>query len=167
MLFPQIWRGTLLAVRLTERIVEHTNLRKTVSFRLTHLIFALLIWSGTANALDPKRELSQFGVEVWLTENGLPQNTVHAITQTKNGYVWTATEGGLARYDGVNFRIFDRQNTPELPSNYIRALLEDPKVNPRISTAERLLRLQPGSPTTFTRVEGLPNNSIQSLYEDR
>ena len=138
-----------------------------MSFRLTHLIFALLIWSGTANALDPKRELSQFGVEVWLTENGLPQNTVHAISQTKNGYVWIATEGGLARYDGVNFRIFDRQNTPDLPSNYIRALLEDRKGNLWIGTAEGLVRLQPGNPTMFTRVEGLPNNSIQSLYEDR
>src|SRR4030095_9097614 len=126
---PKICRGTLSAARLTERVVEHARLRKPVSFRLTHLIFALLIWSGTANALDPKRELSQFGVEVWLTENGLPQNTVHAITQTKNGYVWIATEGGLARYDGINFRIFDRQNTPELPSNYIRALMEDRQGN--------------------------------------
>ncbi len=138
-----------------------------MSFRFTHLIFVLLIWSGTANALDPERELSQFGVDAWLTENGLPQNTVHAITQTKNGYVWIATEGGLARYDGINFRIFDKQNTPELPSNYIRALMEDRQGNLWIGTAEGLVRLQPGNATVFTRVEGLPNNSIQSLYEDR
>ena len=106
-------------------------------------------------------------MEVWLTENGLPQNTVHAITQTRNGYVWIATEGGLARYDGINFRIFDKQNTPQLPSNYIRALMEDRQGNLWIGTAEGLVRLRSGNETVFTRVEGLPNNSIQSLYEDR
>jgi len=136
-----------------------------VSFRFTHVVFALLIWSGTANALDPNKQLSQFGVEVWLTENGLPQNTVHAVTQTQNGYIWIATEGGLARYDGITFRIFDKQNTPALPSNYIRALKEDRQGNLWIGTAEGLVRLQAGN--VFTRIEGLPNNSIQSLYEDR
>ena len=136
-----------------------------MSSRFIHLIFGLLIWSATANALDPQKQLSQFGVEVWLTENGLPQNTVHAITQTQNGYIWIATEGGLARYDGINFRVFDKQNTPELPSNYIRALKEDRKGNLWIGTAEGLVRLQSGD--VFTRVEGLPNNSVQSLYEGR
>lgn len=136
-----------------------------MSFRFTHLVFLLLIWSGTANALDPNKQLSQFGVEVWLTENGLPQNTVHAVTQTQNGYIWIATEGGLARYDGINFRIFDKQNTPALPSNYIRALKEDRQGNLWIGTAEGLVRLHSGN--VFTRIEGLPNNSVQSLYEDR
>ena len=78
---------------------------KLVSHRLKQLFLVLLIWSGTVLALDPQRELYQFGHEVWLTENGLPQNTVHAITQTKDGYVWMATEGGLARFDGISFTI--------------------------------------------------------------
>ena len=76
---------------------------KLLSRRFDQLFLVLLIWSGTVLALDPQRELSQFGHEVWLTENGLPQNTVHAITQTKDGYVWIATEGGLARFGGISF----------------------------------------------------------------
>jgi ligand-binding sensor domain-containing protein/signal transduction histidine kinase len=137
-----------------------------VLLRIHHFILALVVWGGTAFALDPHRELSQFGVDVWLTENGLPQNTVHAITQTRNGYVWIATEGGLARYDGIIFRIFDKQNTPQLKSNYIRALLEDRQGNLWIGTAEGLVRMQTGN-FTVTTIEGLPNNSVQALYEDR
>src|SRR5437773_10284715 len=70
---------------------------KLVSHRLKQLFLVLLFWSGTVFALDPQRELSQFGHEVWLTENGLPQSTVHAITQTKDGCVWIDTEGVPAR----------------------------------------------------------------------
>ena len=137
-----------------------------MSLRFYYLLLVLFVWSGTVFALEPRRELSQFGLQVWLTENGLPQNTVHAITQTRNGYIWIATEGGLARYDGINFRVFDKQNTPQLKSNYIRALLEDRAGNLWIGTAEGLVRMHTGN-FTFTSIEGLPNNAIQSLYQDR
>ena len=140
---------------------------KLLSRRLSQLFLVLLIWSGTGLALDPQRELSQFGHEVWLTENGLPQNTVHAITQTKDGYVWIATEGGLARFDGINFTVFDKQNTPQLHSNYIRTLLEDRWGALWIGTAEGLIRMQQGKFTAFATGDGLPNDSIQSLHEDR
>ncbi|HEX7296240.1 MAG TPA: hypothetical protein VF251_10835, partial [Pyrinomonadaceae bacterium] len=68
------WRQSGLPNQLSNTQIT----RKPVSSRFIHLIFALLIWSGTAYALDPQKQLSQFGVNVWLTENGLPQNTVHA-----------------------------------------------------------------------------------------
>lgn len=69
----------------------------------------LLVWSGIALALDSRRELSQFSHEVWLTENGLPQNTVHSIAQASDGYIWIGTEEGLARFDGVKFTVFNEQ----------------------------------------------------------
>lgn len=58
----------------------------------------------------------------WTTENGLPQNTVLAIVQTSDGYLWLATFGGLARFDGLKFTIFNTGNTPALKSNRITAL---------------------------------------------
>src|SRR5450432_1257161 len=99
--------------------------RDLASRRLSQLVLMLLVCGGTALALDPHRDLSQFSHEAWLTENGLPQNTVHSIAQTRDGYIWIATEGGLARFDGVSFSVFDKQNTSQLKSDYIRALLED------------------------------------------
>src|SRR6476646_8924959 len=118
---------------------------------LISLLFSLLLSSGgTAFALDSSRELSQLNHEVWLTENGLPQNTVHSIAQTSDGYIWIGTEEGLARFDGLKFTVFNKQNTPQLKSNYIRALLADRRGALWIGTAEGLVRLFEGQFSAFT-----------------
>jgi ligand-binding sensor domain-containing protein/signal transduction histidine kinase len=126
----------------------------------------LCFGSGQALALDPARDLFQFGQQIWLTENGLPQNTVHRITQGKDGYLWIATEEGLARFDGIKFTVFDTQNTPELPSNNVRVLLEDRLGDLWIGTADGLVQMREGKFATFTTQQGLPGNVIDSLYED-
>jgi ligand-binding sensor domain-containing protein/signal transduction histidine kinase len=137
------------------------------SRRLIHVFLLLLVGSGTALALDSRRELSRFSQEVWLTENGLPQNTVHSIAQTRDGYVWIGTEEGLARFDGVRFTVFDLRNTPQLKSNYIRTLLADRRGALWIGTAQGLIRMLDGKFTAFTTNEGLPSDTIQAVYEDR
>jgi ligand-binding sensor domain-containing protein/signal transduction histidine kinase len=134
--------------------------------RLICLLLLPLIWSEIAFALDPGKDLSQLSHEVWLTENGLPQNTVHSLAQTADGYLWIGTEEGLARFDGVRFTVFDERNTPQLKSNYIKALLADRHGSLWIGTAEGLLRLLDGKFTEFTTNDGLPSNTIQAIYED-
>ncbi len=141
--------------------------RSSLVTRLNLVFLLLLGGSGVTLALDSRRELSQFSHEVWLTENGLPQNTVHAIAQTRDGYIWIGTEEGLARFDGIKFTVFDKQNTPQLKSNYIRTLLADRQGNLWIGTAEGLVRMLNGSFTLFTTNEGLPSDTIQAVHEDR
>ena len=46
--------------------------------------------------------------ESWTTEDGLPQNSVTDIAQTPDGHLWLATYGGLVRFDGSRFPVFDR-----------------------------------------------------------
>src|ERR1044072_8503268 len=72
-----------------------------------------------ALAFAAEKPLGQFSHSVWRTENGLPQNTVRAITQTRDGYIWLATDDGLVRFDGIRLTIFDRQNTPAIKSSVI------------------------------------------------
>ena len=64
-------------------------------------------------------------IDVWETEGGLPQNSVIALTQTRDGYLWLGTLKGLARFDGSRFTVFDENNTPELGSSRIVSLFED------------------------------------------
>ena len=73
------------------------------------VVFSAGLWalSGAALALDPSRALDEYSVDVWRTTDGLPQNTVLAIRQTRDGYLWIGTEEGLARFDGLAFRTFD------------------------------------------------------------
>src|SRR5215471_21871203 len=61
----------------------------------------------------------------WTTDNGLPQNSIDAMLQTRDGYLWIATADGLVRYDGAQFRIFNRGNTPGINDNRCLRLLED------------------------------------------
>ncbi len=61
----------------------------------------------------------------WTTENGLPQINIINIAQTPEGYLWVATVDGLARFDGVRFKIFNKSNTPEMPNNRIFAMFTD------------------------------------------
>ena len=69
--------------------------------------------------------IDQYVRRSWQTEEGLPQNSVRAIAQTPDGYLWLGTETGLARFDGFQFSVFDTSNTPLLHSNTITALLVD------------------------------------------
>lgn len=61
----------------------------------------------------------------WTTEDGLPQTNVINVAQTPDGYLWVATVDGLARFDGVRFRVFNKSNTPEMPNNRIFNIFTD------------------------------------------
>lgn len=84
----------------------------------------VLISASTVRALDPSRRLTQYVQSVWQMEDGLPHNTIRALVQAKNGYIWLGTYGGLVRFDGVRFRVFDNRNSG-LRDNEVRSLAED------------------------------------------
>ena len=60
-------------------------------------------------------------VQTALTDkSGLPQNSVNAIDQTRDGYFWFGTQEGLARFDGLHTQIFDTIHYKGLKDNYIQ-----------------------------------------------
>jgi ligand-binding sensor domain-containing protein/signal transduction histidine kinase len=142
----------------------HNSAKRIFKFGLMVL---LLYLANAVLALDPNKSLSEFGNQVWLTETGLPQNTVQALTQTRDGYLWIGTQEGLAKFNGTGFVVFDKENTPQLKSNDIRSLLEDRSGNLWISTSYGLVKMQQGTFTSYTTANGLPDNSIGPLVEDR
>ncbi len=81
---------------------------------------------GVVAWLSATAASGDFRVDVWQTEEGLPHNTVTALTQTQDGYLWLGTQGGLVRFDGVRFTVLDTHNTPEFPSDRIVQLAEAP-----------------------------------------
>src|SRR5439155_16183528 len=66
--------------------------------------------------------------------NGLPKSVVRAVIQTRDGYLWLGTPEGLARFDGVNFTVFDENKTPGLKSRSIVSLYEDRQNNLWVGT---------------------------------
>ncbi|NOT60632.1 MAG: hypothetical protein HOP19_10465, partial [Acidobacteria bacterium] len=58
-----------------------------------------------------------YRIDSWTINNGLPQNGVHSLWQTRDGYLWMTTVAGLVRFDGVRFTVFDRSTVKALTSD--------------------------------------------------
>jgi ligand-binding sensor domain-containing protein/signal transduction histidine kinase len=127
----------------------------------------LLVWTHAAMALDPQRSLEHFGHQAWRTDSGLPQNTVHSILQTRDGYLWLGTDGGLVRFDGIDFVTFDAENTSPFKSDTVYDLLQDESGALWISTAAGLVRYQDGSFAAYVAAQGLPADAVWFTHEDR
>ncbi|APV48300.1 hypothetical protein BWI17_00550 [Betaproteobacteria bacterium GR16-43] len=96
-------------------------------FRLAlALTLASPLHAQTVNPVDPsKMAVTQYKIDGWQTEQGLPQNTVQTMYQTRDGYLWVGTGGGLARFDGIRFATFEGSPVPELAARPIFGFFED------------------------------------------
>jgi signal transduction histidine kinase/ligand-binding sensor domain-containing protein len=117
-------------------------------------------------ALEPTTPLASYGRQAWGMENGLPQNTVQALAQTADGFVWLGTEVGLVRFDGNGFQVFDKNTVPALPGNDVRCLLAEKDGSLWIGTSEGLARWKDGAVTAYGVSEGLPGNLTLGIVRD-
>lgn len=92
--------------------------------RLCLLLGLLLCCSSVFAGLPETPQFRQVTVA-----DGLPSSTLYAVTQDKKGYLWIASKDGLARYDGVSYKIYRYEpgNENALPGNVVQALYVDPQ----------------------------------------
>jgi ligand-binding sensor domain-containing protein/signal transduction histidine kinase len=131
------------------------------------LAAAGLLLCACSSALSSEAS-TRFAVDVFGTAQGLPHSVVLALTQTRDGYLWVGTYGGLARFDGVQFDVFDENNTPGLNSSHISRLYEDRHTNLWIGTEDGDIYLVKGS--KVTSVDLVPGGSagrLMAICEDR
>lgn len=100
----------------------------------------------------------------WNSSDGLPHNTVMAIAQTRDGYIWAGTANGLARFDGVQFTNFSLADGLTSPS--VRKLYVDREGALWIGTSNGISRWQEGRFASWTTREGLASDYIVNLAED-
>lgn len=94
---------------------------------------------------------AQFQLQSWTTDDGLPQNTVHSILQTPDGYLWLATLDGLVRYDGVRFTVFNKNNSQGIVSNRFTQTIIDARGDLWVGTeSSGITRYRNGKFQTFT-----------------
>lgn len=85
------------------------------------VVLTVAVFSQTAPLIA-----ADYLINVWSSEDGLPQNSVNCLAQTPDGYLWVGTRsGGLARFDGDRFVTFNPQTTPELKDVEIETLSVD------------------------------------------
>ena len=141
------------------------NSKKQISSPLVMVLLLMLSGAG-ALAREPSDTITQHILEKWTTENGLPQNSINDILQTRDGYLWLATHGGLVRFDGARFVIFDR-SIEGIKSQRIKALCEDSKGTLWAGTEEgMLIRYRDGKFTTYKIEERFGGEEVFRIEED-
>lgn len=99
-------------------------------------------------------------------ENGLPQNSVNALAQARDGALWIATYGGLARHTGADFQTWSLRDTPQLRSNFLCSLLVDRSDRLWIGSAEASVACMDGRTVRgYGIADGVPHGRIGALCE--
>jgi ligand-binding sensor domain-containing protein/signal transduction histidine kinase len=131
------------------------------------LLFTAWVAGGPLSAGNPPFSLSGYTSRVWHTHDGLPEDTIQALAQTADGYLWIGTTGGLVRFDGVRFTVFTRENTAAFHENNISALLATPDGALWIGTqGGGLLGYRQGTFREYGDRQGIDNPYICAIFQN-
>jgi len=123
----------------------------------------LLLAAPAVLALDPSRQISQYGHTAWTLQDGVLPGAPTAMVQTRDGYLWIGTRGGLVRFDGVRFVPLAPPDGAKLQSTRILALEAGRDGSLWIATRSSLERWHNGQ----LRLYETPPSQIASIAEDR
>jgi ligand-binding sensor domain-containing protein/signal transduction histidine kinase len=108
----------------------------------------------------------EYRIDRWQTEDGLPDNTVSAILQTRDGYLWIGTMGGLVRFDGVKFKRYNA--TEGLKNERVLCLYEDQQGHLWVGTdGGGLFRFENDQFVALTIQDGLSSDVVMDIAEDK
>lgn len=95
--------------------------------RLLLLTLCIILFGGNTLRLEAKKYFfSNYNFCHITEEAGLPNNSVTAVMKDSFGYIWVATQDGLARYDGYRFLSYGvKEPLYRLKGNYVYTLCED------------------------------------------
>jgi ligand-binding sensor domain-containing protein len=84
-------------------------------------VLAALLAVFPAWGLDPRKALTQYTLDRWDSSDGLIEESLNAITQSPDGYLWLASADGLVRFDGIRFTTYRMEG--KVPrNNSVRAI---------------------------------------------
>lgn len=131
------------------------------------------IWFGTYGGVSKYNGKS---FENYTTKEGLSNNEVRCLLEDKYGNIWLGTDGGGAnKFNGKTFEYYTDKKG--LNSNRVWSIAEDKNANIWFGTSAGAAKLEgnkyssdPGKLKTFTQYsekEGLSNNEVVSILEDK
>ncbi|MGZ8394358.1 MAG: two-component regulator propeller domain-containing protein, partial [Nitrospira sp.] len=129
------------------------------------ILLFMLACCGCAFALNPSLDISQYAHKSWKIGEGVASGTIHNIAQSKDGYLWLATEAGLVRFDGVNAVTWRPPKGEHLPSNDIRDLLASRDGTLWLGTAKGLASWMNGKLIRYPQLDGYDVNTIREDHE--
>ena len=143
--------------------------KSKILHRLLLILFpGLFFFSRTPANGHHTSPLLQYIHKIYTSDEGLPQNRARAIVQSHDGFLWIGTQDGLARFNGMTFQVFDKENTPALKHNDITSLIEADDSSLWIGTFNGLTKLKNGvftcQPINTGPVRGLDADRAGTLW---
>ncbi|HEY1577610.1 MAG TPA: two-component regulator propeller domain-containing protein [Terracidiphilus sp.] len=110
---------------------------------------------------------AQYRATQWTAENGLPQNSVRGIVQAPDGYIWVATLNGVAKFDGIRFKVFDKSNTPGISSSRFISMVSGMGSDLWLASEDNnIVRYHDGHFTTLDESEGVQPHTVGGVATD-
>lgn len=129
--------------------------------------WACLLWMVTLAAQAATAQPDYY-YRSWQSDEGLPDNTVVGLAQSADGFLWVASQSGLARFDGVRFREFPSLNAAGEPSTPLHSLFLDRQDRLWIAKDHGvLICLEQGRISRFIPENRLPDLTTHLMVEDR
>jgi signal transduction histidine kinase/ligand-binding sensor domain-containing protein len=134
-------------------------------WRFAILLGTIAMWPiDSARAMDPDRALSQYVRDRWDKSRGFVAGQVYDITQTRDGYLWIATEKGLVRFDGLRFQVFEALQPTATTDTAALNILPDPDGG-LLTWLRRaaLMRLRNGGFESVLNIPGPPEPQVSAM----
>jgi signal transduction histidine kinase/ligand-binding sensor domain-containing protein len=130
----------------------------------------LVLGAGrSAAAAEATPSILDYTTASWSEKDGLPSSYVTSVVQDATGYLWVGTAAGLVRFDGYRFTDWTSDTAVELPNLGILDLCaaRDGSLWISFSGSSNVGRLRDGKLTSFGPADGLPDGSVQVVFEGR
>jgi ligand-binding sensor domain-containing protein/signal transduction histidine kinase len=134
------------------------------------LLVSAVVASAAAQPLPKPAspESVPYSRRIWQSADGLPEDFAQSLAQTPDGYLWIGTSGGLVRFDGIRFTVFNPHNEPAFHDESIYSLLTSADGTLWAGTeGGGLIRYRAGSFRAFGSSEGLTNGFVRVVFEDK
>ncbi|TNE59166.1 MAG: hypothetical protein EP344_09110 [Bacteroidetes bacterium] len=160
-----------LVIRQMKTIIWRQACR---AFRIRYALLTLLLSGMLIPALIAQPEPYPFNFTYLSKDNGLPHNYCHTALRDSRGFLWFGTQDGLARYDGVRFKVYPYQgDSTGLSASTVLDLDEDQSGTIWIATVGGGLNRFDPVTETFTWYlndpldqVSLPGNDLTNLLID-
>jgi ligand-binding sensor domain-containing protein/signal transduction histidine kinase len=140
-------------------------MKRTIRYAV--LLAAIFSVALPVLGLPPLNLTAGYTRRLWRAQDGLPDQTVQAIAQTPDGYLWIGTKGGLLRFDGARFVVYDHTNTPGLSESSINCLSVSRDGSLWIGTeGGGLVRYRDQVFRTYPTAEGSSDSFVRVIFED-
>jgi diguanylate cyclase (GGDEF)-like protein/PAS domain S-box-containing protein len=137
-----------------------------MAMRWVAAVVLVMLHAEASVALEPGKRLEQYARATWTVDRGLPQSTVLGVTQTRDGYIWAATQEGFVRFDGFEFKTYDKNNWPAIVSNLATSIRGARDGTLYVGTlGGGVIRLRDDQIDVISEPDGLPHANIGALLE--